>query len=48
MLGFRYNDDLMTDEMEALLTQTRQALESLSSRVPLLVVRIPPSGAREE
>jgi hypothetical protein len=34
LLGSSYNADLTGDQMEALWSRTRQASESLSSRVP--------------
>jgi hypothetical protein len=48
LLGSGYNIDLTSDEMETLWTCTRQASESLSSRVPMLATRSPPDGAGEE
>jgi hypothetical protein len=43
-----YNVDLIKDEMESLWTQTRWALESLSSRVPPLFAHGPPDSAGKE
>jgi hypothetical protein len=48
LLGSEYNTDLTKDEMEVFWTRTRQASESLSSRVHPLVARSPPDGAGEE
>jgi hypothetical protein len=47
LLGSRYNVDPTKDEMEALWTRTRRALESLSSGVPPSVARGSPDSAEE-
>jgi hypothetical protein len=48
MLGFGRNTDLTKDQVDVLLTQARQALESLASFIHLLVARDSPNGVREE
>jgi hypothetical protein len=48
LLGSGYNADLTKDEMEAFWTRTRQASESLSSRVPSSAAPSPPNDDGEE
>jgi hypothetical protein len=48
LLGSEYNTDLTSDEMEALSTRTRWALESLSSRVPPLAAHSLPNSVEED
>jgi hypothetical protein len=48
LLGSEYNADLMRDEMDVFWTRSRQASESLSSRVPPSVAHSHPDGAREK
>jgi hypothetical protein len=46
LVGSGYNADIIEGQLEAFWTRTRQASESLSSRVPLSTAHSPPDGAR--